>query len=58
MESTKYSHGFTIGLANYKGKAIAVGCGTNNADCSFATELFDTNISKWSEGPDFPFGSE
>ena len=57
MESTKYSHDFTMGLANYKGKAIAVGCNTDNADCSFATELFDMTSLKWSDGPLFPFGS-
>ena len=56
MESSKYSHRTTFGLANYKGKALAVGCNEFDADCSFATELFDLNTMKWSDGPKFPFG--
>ena len=56
IESAKYSHKYTFGLANYKGKALAVGCWGGNADCSFATELFDLNTMKWSDGPKFPFG--
>ena len=58
MESSKYSHYFTSGLANYKGNALAVGCAGNDSDCAFATELFDLNTMKWSDGPDFPFGSK
>ena len=57
IESSKYSHAYTFGLANYKGKALAVGCAEFNADCSFASELFDLNAMKWSDGPYFPFGS-
>ena len=56
IESAEYSHD-SAGLANYKGKALAVGCYKKYADCSFATELFDLNTMKWSDGPDFPFGS-
>ena len=58
MEDSKYKHHFTYGLANYKGKALAVGCRDNNADCSFATELFDMNTMEWSDGPHYPFGSK
>ena len=58
IESAKYSHELTLGLANYKGKALAVGCAKDNSDCSFATELFDLNTMKWSDGPGFPFGSK
>ena len=58
MVRSKYSHYYTLGLANYKEKALAVGCAEYNADCSFATELFDLNTMKWSDGPDFPFGSQ
>jgi hypothetical protein len=59
MESSKYSHKWTDGLANYKEKALSTGCGLSNTDCSFATELFDLNTMQWSDGPDFPreFGS-
>ena len=58
IESAKYSHKYTLGLANYKGKALAVGCPEFNADCSFAAELFDLNTMNWSDGPAFPFGSQ
>ena len=54
MESSKYSHGWTFGLANYKGKAIITGCGESYADCSRKTELFDMDTMVWSNGPDFP----
>ena len=57
MESSKYSHLWTYGLANYKGKAIITGCGKDYADCSLKTEIFDINTMEWSDGPDFPFGS-
>ena len=58
IESSKYRHAYTLGLANYKGKALITGCGYYNADCSFKTELFDLNTMKWFDGPDFPFGSK
>ena len=58
MESSKYSHIYTHSLANYKGRAITTGCGYDNYDCSFKTEIFDMNTMKWSDGPDFPFASE
>ena len=58
IESSKYSHRYTLGLANYKGKTLAVGCNSNNADCSFATELFDMSSLNWSDGPEFPFGTK
>ena len=57
IESTKYSHEYTYGLGNYKGKALAVGCYSTNG-CGFKTELLDMNTLKWSDGPDFPFGSK
>ena len=57
MESSKYSHIYTFGLGNYKGKAITAGCYPSNTDCSFKTEIFDLNTMEWSDGPDFPFGS-
>ena len=58
IESSKYSHRYTYGLGNYKGKALTVGCDRNYADCSFATEILDIINSKWSDGPDFPLGSK
>ena len=57
MESSKHSHRFTLGLGNYKEKVITVGCSEPQADCSFATELFAMITLKWSDGPDFSFGS-
>ena len=56
MESSKFSHAHTYGLANYKGKALAVGCDYSFRECSYATELFDMTSSEWSDGPKFPFG--
>ena len=56
MESSKYSHRYTLALGNYKGKAIITGCDEYDKDCSFATELLDMNTLKWSDGPNFPFG--
>ena len=32
IESSKYSHRSTFGLANYKGKALAVGCAKLESD--------------------------
>ena len=58
VESSKYSHQNTHGLGNYKGKALTTGCYKSNADCSFATEILDMNTMKWSDGPDYPFGSK
>ena len=58
VESTKYRHDYTYGLGNYNGKALAVGCYSSNADCSFKAELLDMNTLEWSEGSDYPFGSK
>ena len=59
IESSKYSHKWTEGLANYKGKALSTGCGDyDTAPCWFKTELFDMNTMKWFDGPDFPFASK
>ena len=54
VRSSKYSHRYTDGLGNYKGKALAVGC-SNSDDCGSKTELLDMNTLNWSDGPDFPF---
>ena len=52
---SKYSHIWTRGLANYRGKALTTGCNGYGA-CSFKTEFLDMRTLRWSEGPDFPFG--
>ena len=52
---SQYSHIWTRGLANYRGKALTTGC-NGYGDCSFKTELLDMTTLRWSEGQDFPFG--
>ena len=52
---SKYSHIWTLGLANYRGKALTSGC-NSFGDCKFKTELLDMNTLRWSDGPDYPFG--
>ena len=54
--SSKYSHKYTLGLANYKGKALTSGCDEDSA-CYVKTELMDMNTLTWSDGPDYPFTS-
>ena len=54
--SSKYSHQHTVGMANYKGKALTSGCGDNSV-CYVKTELMDMDTLTWSDGPDFPFKS-
>ena len=52
---SKYSHIWTLGLANYRGKALTSGC-NSFGECKFKTELLDMNTLRWSDGPDYPFG--
>ena len=52
---SKYSHIWTLGLANYRGKALTSGC-NSFGDCKFKTELLDMSTLRWSDGPDYPFG--
>ena len=54
MES-RYAHHWTLGLANYQGKALTTGC-NSFGDCSFKTELLSMTTLSWSDGPDFPYG--
>ena len=54
--SSTYSHQLTMGMANYKGKALTTGC-TNSAGCFVKTELMDMNTLTWTSGPDYPFTS-
>ena len=55
IDQSKYSHFWTRGLANYKGKALTTGCNSFE-ECSFKTELLDMETLAWSDGPDYPFG--
>ena len=52
---SKFSHRFTLGLANYQGKALTTGCDSRN---EFQSEMLDLNTLQWSDVPDYPFSSE
>ena len=56
-EKSRYSHHWTLGLANYKGMALTTGC-NSFGDCSFKTEFFHMTTLTWFDGPDFPYGDE
>merc|ERR1712136_493569 len=54
--NSMYEHGGTMGMPNYKGKALTVGChdvDTESKSCGTKTELMDMSSLKWSNGPDF-----
>ena len=57
VENSQYPHEYTIGLANYRGKALTTGCNNSNVECSLKTEIMDMATLKWSIGPDYPFSS-
>ena len=57
VESSKFPHRRTYGLANYRGSGLITGCDSSNAECSFKTEILDMTTLKWSDGPNYPFGS-
>ena len=54
--SSVYSHEFTLGMANYRGKALTTGCWGDS--CGVKTELMDMETLTWSAEPDYPFTSE
>ena len=49
-----YSHQHTLGLANYRGKALTTGCQEFD-NCKIKTELLDMNTLQWQNGTDYPF---
>ena len=53
--STEYSHHFTYGMANYRGKALTTGC--RDGSCALKTEMMDMETLTWSTGPDYPSSS-
>ena len=53
--STKVSHKETLGLANYKGRALTTGCSTAGS-CGVRTESMDMTTLKWSDEADYPYG--
>ena len=54
--SSKFGHRRTVGMGNYKNKALTTGC-ENNSSCFVKTELMNMETLQWSNGPDFPFAS-
>ena len=48
-----YSHRYTYGLANYRGRALTTGCWDRFR--GLKTELMDMNDLTWSAGPDYPY---
>ena len=54
--SSKFQHGYTVGMGNYKNKALTTGCGFSSS-CEVKTELMNMETLEWSNGPDFPFAS-
>ena len=55
---SEYRHRYTLGLANYREKALTTGCHDHSYGCGLKTELMDMNTLTWSPGPDYPFTSE
>ena len=53
--SSEYSHQNTLGMANYRGKALTTGCWSSS--CGRKTELMDMTTLTWSSGPNYPFTS-
>ena len=59
--NSSFAHGGTMGMPNYKGKALTVGChdvdwspsSSESKICGTKTELMDMSSLKWSNGPDF-----
>ena len=54
--SSKFSHQLTLGMGNYKNKALTTGCGLGR-DCAVVTELMDMETLQWTHGLPFPFAS-
>ena len=54
--SSQYSHQYTLGMGNYKNKALTTGC-SDSSSCYIKTELMNMETLEWSNGPDYPFGS-
>ena len=50
--STKEPHTYTLGIANYGGKALTTGC-EQFSSCFTKTELMDMSTLEWSNGTDY-----
>ena len=57
LESSTYSHRNTFSIGNYRGKVLATGC-DNASYCYRKTELLDMATMKWTDGPDYPYGTK
>ena len=55
--SSEYSHDWTLGMANYRGRALTTGC-SRGGSCAVKTELMDMETLSWSAGPNYPFTSK
>ena len=51
--SSKFSHRYTLGMGNYKNKALTTGC--FGSSCNVKTELMNMETLQWSNGPDYPY---
>ena len=58
VKASKYGHGVTYGLGNYKGNAFTTGCHAKmrlDYDCSVKTEILDMKTMIWSQAADYPY---
>ena len=55
VQSSKCDHTKTLGLANYRGRALTTGSFTNS-ECSVRTEIYNIITNQWIDGADYPFG--
>lgn len=53
-ESSKCIHAKTLGLANYRGKALTTGS-FSKSSCYVRTEVYDLNTNQWFDAPNYPF---
>ena len=54
--SSKFGHGYTDGMGNYKNMALTTGC-SDSTSCFVKTELMNMETLEWSNGPDYPFAA-
>ena len=53
---SNFSHLLTLGMGNYKNKALTTGC-NDDSYCYVKTEMMNMQTLEWSNGPDFPFAT-
>ena len=67
IAKSTHSHGKTLGLGNYKGRAITTGCNEDDwyglihppghIHCYLQTEILDMETMKWSVAAAYPYGT-